>query len=113
MSRRYQRFTHIFEQPGYDIPPGEFYGGIFLRRARRCWRRGYSTPRRSWNTAPKTWTWPSGCGRWACGCGTAPRPSPHQHYQKELPALTRDVRAEGQAEVALVGKHPALWAAPA
>ena len=110
MSRRYERLSHIFEQPAYDIPPGEFYGGNFSVPRQTLLEAGLFDAQTFVDYGAEDMDLAERLRQMGVRLRYCAQAVAYQHYQKDLSALTRDVRAEGRAEVALLGKHPALWA---
>jgi glycosyltransferase involved in cell wall biosynthesis len=109
MRLRYERVMAHFEQPGYVIPAGEFYGGNFSARRTALASAGGFDARTFAKYGAEDMDLAHRLilqGMRLVYCHEA---LAYQDYDKNLASLLRDTRSEGRAEVALVSKYPELW----
>lgn len=111
MSLRYERVMQLFAQPGYIIPPGEFYGGNFSARRPTLESAGGFDAYTFTEYGAEDMDLAHRLTKQGARLVYCPQALAYQSYAKDLAGLLRDTRAEGHAEVALVSKFPELWPA--
>ncbi|MEP7359121.1 MAG: glycosyltransferase family 2 protein [Anaerolineales bacterium] len=110
-SRRFERLAPILGQPGYCIPPGEFYVGNFSIGRQPLLAAGVFDAGTFGEYGAEDVELAYRLERQGVRIVYSLKAISYQHHTKDMAELLRDRLAEGRTEVAMVSKHPELWPA--